>query len=101
MNESEMNFFDKISSFMNTMNNYIQSGFDNVDDDEYKKRLEICRGCDKFASPICTICGCIMLVKAKMDVAECPLGKWSGRDITAPTNIRSNCGCQKSSSSSS
>jgi len=43
-----------------------------------EKRLEICKGCDKFikATTQCKECGCIMKLKTKLPNASCPLHKW-------------------------
>lgn len=43
-----------------------------------KKRLEICSTCEKFDAQAkrCTICGCLMMVKANLEASNCPDGKW-------------------------
>ena len=47
-----------------------------VDDDVYKKRIEICRSCKhlekKLGIETCKLCGCIMTLKAKLETAYCP-----------------------------
>ena len=57
---------------------YAKSGFKNTDDEKYEKRLEVCGGCESFehSSSRCRECGCFMEIKAKMESAKCPLGKW-------------------------
>ncbi len=52
-------------------------------EEEYKKRLEICRGCEWLKQiPLvhteqCGKCGCFLVVKARLAGAQCPLGKWN------------------------
>lgn len=53
-----------------------------VSDDVYKKRLEICKNCDKFdkSQDRCRECGCFVSVKAKFVLDSCPLNKWIFND---------------------
>lgn len=46
--------------------------------DTVEYRLEICANCDKFNAEEkrCTLCGCFMMVKANLEVANCPDNKW-------------------------
>lgn len=47
-------------------------------EEESKKRLDICHGCEhliKITSQ-CKKCGCFMAMKTKMAKATCPIGKW-------------------------
>ena len=55
----------------------------NVSDDTFKKRLDICLGCDRLfkATHQCKECGCVMNLKAKLPHAECPLGKWGPESV--------------------
>jgi hypothetical protein len=41
-------------------------------------RLALCTECKRFDSEArrCLECGCFMIVKAQVKVAECPLGRW-------------------------
>lgn len=41
-------------------------------------RLEICRACPNFRpkSHRCSLCGCFMQLKTKLEHAKCPVGKW-------------------------
>jgi len=56
-----------------------------ADDEEFKRRLEICRGCDRFEPRLsrCLECGCFANVKAKISFMKCPLEKW-GPKFPAP-----------------
>jgi hypothetical protein len=43
-----------------------------------KKRLNICRDCERFESFLsrCKECGCFMNIKTKLADAKCPMNKW-------------------------
>ncbi len=43
-----------------------------------EKRLDICRGCNKFESFLmrCKECRCFMKIKVKFKYMDCPLGNW-------------------------
>ena len=47
-----------------------------------KKRLIVCKSCDKFnkLTKICKICSCFMPMKTKLKNSECPLYKWGKED---------------------
>ena len=47
-------------------------------EEQTRKRLEICHSCDFFYKPvgICKKCGCVMKLKTKLQEATCPIGKW-------------------------
>ncbi len=44
----------------------------------YKKRIYICKGCDRLNSlgTNCKECGCLIHIKARFKIFKCPLGKW-------------------------
>lgn len=47
----------------------------------YKTRIEVCKRCDKRRDlPAgmlqCTVCGCLMNIKARFGGQKCPIGKW-------------------------
>ncbi|MGD1873255.1 MAG: DUF6171 family protein [Mastigocoleus sp.] len=46
--------------------------------DTVESRLEICANCEQFNNEEkrCRVCGCFMMVKANLKVAECPESKW-------------------------
>ena len=69
--------FQKAKNFAHTMGDFAGSGFKLADEEVYNQRLEVCRGCDRFENNrFCRECGCFMDLKAKIEVAECPLDKW-------------------------
>jgi|TARA_B110000879_G_scaffold129707_1_gene170411 molybdenum cofactor biosynthesis enzyme MoaA len=42
-----------------------------------KERLEICKACPRLrASSVCSLCGCFMQAKTKLENATCPENKW-------------------------
>jgi hypothetical protein len=47
-----------------------------------QKRMDICRGCDKYMSTFmrCKECGCVMPLKVRLKGQECPLQKWGPVD---------------------
>tara|TARA_R100000700_G_C3172279_1_gene146830 strand:+ start:572 stop:838 length:267 start_codon:yes stop_codon:yes gene_type:complete len=57
---------------------YAKSGFKNTPQDKYKERLTVCDSCELLdeINGTCTVCGCVMAVKAKWHVEKCPKGKW-------------------------
>lgn len=49
-----------------------------VDSAIAEQRYDICLSCPQLlkSTKQCKECGCFMLIKTKMQDAECPLGKW-------------------------
>lgn len=49
-----------------------------TNEEEQKRRFEICRTCPEFirATNQCSVCGCLMHIKTKLRDAVCPIGKW-------------------------
>ncbi|HHU77863.1 MAG: DUF6171 family protein [Caldicoprobacterales bacterium] len=44
-----------------------------VSEDEYKKRMDICMGCESLLfNTTCRHCGCLIQIKAKLKHAACP-----------------------------
>ncbi len=45
---------------------------------EAQSRLDVCNKCKDLDKSLgrCTICGCFVSLKAKMDYETCPAGKW-------------------------
>jgi hypothetical protein len=43
----------------------------------YPVRIQICNNCEyKNSLSICTKCGCVLAVKARIPAFHCPLNKW-------------------------
>ena len=49
---------------------------DRVGEEEYERRLAICKECDKLNSGTCNACGCYVELRALADVSHCPHKKW-------------------------
>lgn len=47
-----------------------------VDDKTFKSRMEKCEECINEDDGTCTICGCRLKWKAKMDTENCPINMW-------------------------
>ncbi len=41
-------------------------------DDEYQKRLLLCKSCEKLIGGMCRVCGCFVEVRAAKKEAYCP-----------------------------
>ena len=47
-----------------------------ADDETYKKRLDICKECEKFEyGSTCALCGCVMHARALLKNGRCPYPK--------------------------
>ncbi|MCR5415999.1 MAG: DUF6171 family protein [Pseudobutyrivibrio sp.] len=49
---------------------------DQVTDEEYERRLAICKQCEKLNAGTCMACGCYVELRAAMSVGHCPSKKW-------------------------
>jgi len=49
---------------------------DRVSEQEYEKRLAICKDCDKLNAGTCNACGCYVELRALTLVSKCPHKKW-------------------------
>ena len=49
-----------------------------LSEEESNKRYSICKECPELIklTTQCKKCGCVMKIKSKMKLAECPIGKW-------------------------
>jgi hypothetical protein len=54
----------------------------NVPQPVLDSRLAECDDCPHFGprSGLCGVCGCYMPIKARIPIAECPIGRWSKHD---------------------
>lgn len=83
-----MTLREKIDNFLDSMKDFIESGFVILEHKDYYDRLCICSTCPlKTKDWTCSSCGCNLLVKAKLGSSKCPEGKW--KEI----NKDGNCGC--------
>ncbi len=108
---------EMIKNFSVSLYNYINSGFQHVDENTKIQRLEICKTCEKLNSITyqCNECGCFLPIKTSWATERCPLGKWTAasdtidinsveiKNFEPEINIQSfenpqqdkNCGCNK------
>jgi len=72
------NIINKAWNLSKSLLDYAKSGFDDTSQEKYKERLTICNNCELLNKKkgTCTVCGCVMSVKAKWDVEKCPEDKW-------------------------
>jgi len=49
---------------------------DKVSDDEYERRLMICKDCEKLNEGTCNACGCYVELRAASNISHCPHRKW-------------------------
>lgn len=49
---------------------------DRVAQDEYERRLSVCRNCEKLVEGTCMACGCYVELRAVAKVSRCPKKKW-------------------------
>lgn len=43
-----------------------------VDNDEYRRRIDICRSCDMLYEGMCRECGCYVEIRAVKKISHCP-----------------------------
>jgi hypothetical protein len=55
---------------------FVGDGCAVADDAEYRRRLDVCRNCDRRVGKRCTECGCWIGLKARGRAFTCPLGRW-------------------------
>ena len=60
-----------------SVKNYLDAlpGDIRTDEDEYRRRLAICRDCDMFLAAMCRKCGCYVEVRAARSDTHCPKGE--------------------------
>lgn len=65
MNEDE--YFVDLRQYINNIDNDKK-----VENDEYQRRLVICKNCDNLISGMCGKCGCYVELRAVMKSGYCP-----------------------------
>ena len=60
-----------------------------VEKENANRRMEVCKECPKFVkiSTQCKICLCFMPIKTKLNMTECPMGKWKEIDKEYPHTV--------------
>ncbi|MVX63820.1 hypothetical protein GKZ28_08945 [Clostridium chromiireducens] len=56
------------------LQDYIRNLDNNIktEDEEYKKRLDVCKQCDNLINGMCKICGCFVEMRAAVKKNYCP-----------------------------
>lgn len=65
------------SSFFQNMYDYIESLDEDikVSEEEYERRLMICKGCEFLLNGMCRKCGCFVEMRAIIKIKGCPSSK--------------------------
>lgn len=50
---------------------------DQVDNNEYERRLSLCKECDYLNQGTCGACGCYVELRAASKAGRCPHKKWT------------------------
>ncbi len=66
---SEEEYFH-MKEYISAIDDYIKSS-----EEEYEKRLQICKNCDSLINGICKICGCFVEIRAAVKKNYCPNNK--------------------------
>jgi hypothetical protein len=66
----------QVASLFQSAVAFVGDGLAIVDDAEFRRRLDVCRSCDRRAGKRCTACGCWIGLKARGRAFTCPLGLW-------------------------
>ncbi len=82
--ESKMNnnpiklLFELTGTAVDVFNEYKKKGEILADDKKSNLRMELCGKCKSFDKEAgrCTLCGCFMKVKVRLEATSCPIGKW-------------------------
>ena len=72
------NIPEQAINFAGSLFNHALTGFGNVDEETFKKRMNECFSCQFYASGVdkCSKCGCKCRKKASWSSTKCPIGKW-------------------------
>lgn len=49
---------------------------DQVTEQEYERRLAVCKECDRLNAGTCNACGCYVELRAAAKISHCPHRKW-------------------------
>lgn len=55
-------------------------------DEVFEKRMSICRGCEfvrvlPVVGEQCSVCNCVMALKARIKITACPKDKWKAEEL--------------------
>ena len=70
--------FELTGTLGDALQEYKNRGTVLADDAKVDTRMELCAGCKSFDkdSARCSLCGCFMKLKVRLDASKCPVGKW-------------------------
>lgn len=63
-------------NFTKAMAEFVATGAEFADPEEYKLRLAICATCEFRNEDRCSLCGCFLSKKAQLAQDGCPIGRW-------------------------
>ena len=91
------------AGFFQNMYDYIARipADDKAPEEEYERRLSICKECEKLLSGMCRMCGCYVEMRAAIALRDCPGKKWlPKRIVIKPEQRRLHCGTAREKSGS-
>lgn len=59
--------YQHLQDYIRNLDNHIKT-----EDEEYKKRLDICKQCDNLINGMCKVCGCFVEMRAAVKKNYCP-----------------------------
>lgn len=71
-------FFELTNTSIDIVNDLIRRGAVMATEEKAETRMNICAACKCFEkeSSRCSLCGCFMNVKVRIDSTKCPINKW-------------------------
>lgn len=62
----------RVVQFIAALAEFVADGCETVSAAEYRRRLEICDRCPDRSGPQCSLCGCVLTIKAVGRAWDCP-----------------------------
>jgi hypothetical protein len=66
----------KAKNLSSSIATWAMAGMPLATPDTLQNRLTTCDACNLYKKPICSKCGCLIFVKARLQTSQCPEGKW-------------------------
>ena len=69
--------FDR-EAYLRTLKEHIEStpARERTPEEEYRRRLDVCKACDFLEAGTCRACGCFVELRAASRRGRCPYRKW-------------------------
>ncbi len=67
----EEDYYKKVHIYIENLDQELK-----VDQDEYERRLKVCKACDWLTDAMCRACGCFVEMRGIMRKNHCPYDKW-------------------------